>query len=254
MKIQYASDLHLEFDENTKFLKEHPLEVKGDILVLAGDILLFGEKMMNEHPFWDWCSDHFTHTFIVPGNHEYYNCVDVIPTLEHFAYPLRSNVTYLNNRSIVLGDVELFFTTLWSRIHDSALAAVQVGMTDCHRIAYGDHRMLATDYERAHNKCLFWLNRALGESVAPHKVVVTHHCPILSEDPRYDDNGLSSAFTVDLEDFIKQSNIDYWIFGHTHWNAKRGTTIGNTTLLTNQMGYLTHGGEKGFSLNEFFEI
>ena len=254
MKIQYASDLHLEFDENTKFLKEHPLEVKGDILVLAGDILLFGEKLMNEHPFWDWCSDHFTHTFIVPGNHEYYNCVDVIPTLEHFAYPLRSNVTYLNNRSIVLGDVELFFTTLWSRIHDSALAAVQVGMTDCHRIAYGDHRMLATDYERAHNKCLFWLNRALGESVAPHKVVVTHHCPILAEDPRYDDNGLSSAFTVDLEDFIKQSNIDYWIFGHTHWNAKRGTTIGNTTLLTNQMGYLTHGGEKGFSLNEFFEI
>ena len=254
MKIQYASDLHLEFDENTKFLKEHPLEVKGDILVLAGDILLFGEKMMNEHLFWDWCSDHFTHTFIVPGNHEYYNCVDVIPTLEHFAYPLRSNVTYLNNRSIVLGDVEFFFTTLWSRIHDSALAAVQVGMTDCHRIAYGDHRMLATDYERAHNKCLFWLNRALGKSVAPHKVVVTHHCPILAEDPRYDDNGLSSAFTVDLEDFIKQSNIDYWIFGHTHWNAKRGTTIGNTTLLTNQMGYLTHGGEKGFSLNEFFEI
>ena len=73
MKIQYASDLHLEFDENTKFLKEHPLEVKGDILVLAGDIILFGEKLMNEHPFWDWCSDHYTHTLIVPGNHEYYN-------------------------------------------------------------------------------------------------------------------------------------------------------------------------------------
>ena len=112
MKIQYASDLHLEFRENTRYLSEHPLEVAGDILVLAGDILLFGDKQLSEHPFWDWCSDHFTHTFIVPGNHEYYNRVDVLATLNNFTYPMRKNVTYVNNRSITLGDTELFFTTL----------------------------------------------------------------------------------------------------------------------------------------------
>ena len=254
MKIQYASDLHLEFDANTKFLSDNPFEVKGDILVLAGDILLFGEKLINEHPFWDWCSDHYAHTFIVPGNHEYYNRVDVLATLDNFTYPLRRNVTYINNRSITLGDTELFFSTLWTRVSDEDLAGVQIHMTDCHRIAFGDHVMLATDYARAHDKCFDWLKKALSNSTAAHKVVVTHHCPIVAEDPRYADNGLSSAFVINLEDFIKQSGIDYWIFGHTHWNAKRGTRLGDTILLTNQMGYLTHGGEEGFSLSETITI
>lgn len=254
MKIQYASDLHLEFDSNTKFLKEHPLEVVGDVLVLAGDILIFGERLMQEHPFWDWCSDHYSHTLIVPGNHEYYNRVSMLSTLNHFAYPLRRNVTYLNNRSVVLGDTELFFTTLWTRVSDEQLAGVQVSMSDCHRIAYDKNLMLATDYARAHDKCITWLKDALARSTAPHKVIVTHHCPIVAEDPRYGDNGLSSAFVIDLEEFITSSGVDYWIFGHTHWNAMRGTRLGVTTLLTNQMGYLTQGGEEGFEHDAVVEI
>lgn len=47
MKLQYCSDLHLEFQGNKKFLKNFPIKPEGEMLLLAGDIVLF--KMLKEH-------------------------------------------------------------------------------------------------------------------------------------------------------------------------------------------------------------
>ena len=80
--------------------------------------------------------------------------------------------------------------------------------------------------------------------VAKHKIALTHHCPTMRKefDTHQVGSGLYSAFYVDMEKFIAEHDIEYWIYGHTHVHDGCGTVFpskGNgTTLLCNQLGYV----------------
>ncbi len=78
MRIQYMSDLHIEFPENSMFLKQNEIPVTGEVLVLAGDIFYLKDKITPRAKFWKWASENYRQVLIVPGNHEYYNYSDVM--------------------------------------------------------------------------------------------------------------------------------------------------------------------------------
>lgn len=48
------------------------MDVKGDILVLAGDTGYLGDDMYSVHPFWNWASENFEQVLVALGNHEFY--------------------------------------------------------------------------------------------------------------------------------------------------------------------------------------
>ena len=259
MTIQYASDLHLEFPLNTSAMEIAPLEVKGDILVLAGDIAYLGHKMLKTHPFFDWCSANFKQTLIVPGNHEFYNGYPLENVAKCWQKDIRDNVCYINNKSFRIGDTEIFCTTLWSRIDQLCEKAVQRGMPDFSLIRYNGHLLIPPDYSKLCDASVKWLDRALKSSDAKHKVVVSHHCPtIMDEFNQFPGSPLNSAFMVDLDSFIESHpDIDFWVYGHTHFNEGPRTEagrIGRTQLLCNQFGYLEHLEGKGFRRDAVIDL
>jgi hypothetical protein len=93
MRIQYASDLHLEFRENSSFLKHNPLAVAGEVLVLAGDIGYIGDENYSRHPFWDWASGNYSRVIVVPGNHEFYKMFDIDKLYNGWSLKIRENIT-----------------------------------------------------------------------------------------------------------------------------------------------------------------
>ena len=115
MKIQYMSDLHMEFQENSRYLKNNELPVTGDVLVLAGDIFYLKDKTAPVMNFWKWAFKNYCQVLIVPGNHEYYNFSDVMERgfqwkwmlrktyhQEHSIYYIKYTITFAHNFSFHL--------------------------------------------------------------------------------------------------------------------------------------------------------
>ena len=237
MKIQYASDLHLEFESNKQYLIDEPIKVTGDILILAGDIHVIDSPQFSSAPFWDWASKNYKQVIVAFGNHEYYGGFDLSKTTDGFKYKIRDNIYYYYNCVITIEDVDIIVSTLWSYIHKENEQKCVNGISDFELIQYEGKKLTAEIFNNEHQKCLNFIKKSLKDSKAKTKIVVTHHVPSsLLTAEEFRGQQLTDAFTVDLTDYIKKCGAKYWIFGHSHRNINK--VIGKTSCICNQVGYI----------------
>ena len=253
MIIQYASDLHLEFSDNSRYLREHPLEVNGDILLLAGDIGYLGDDNYQKHPFWSWAADNYQQVIVIPGNHEFYAGFDLGSLQNGWQHKIRTNVTCYYNAVIRLENIDLIVSTLWSQINLNDSFATESAVTDFKRIKLNGTTLDWVHFNEEHYRCFNFLNESIKNSSADHIVVATHHVPSFElMSPEFKDSNLNGAFVIELGGFIAASPVEYWIYGHSHRNID--ALIGKVQCVSNQLGYVFANEHRTFSHTKCIEV
>lgn len=244
MKFQIASDIHLEVleidkgfnpkdDETFRFI----IEPQAPILILAGDITSPHAKCTI--PFLDWCSRNFKHTFWVMGNHEYYTSIVMKKEdiLEKYYSLCPHNVHILNNETYQIDNTLFVGTTLWSNIPEQDDLEIQHRINDYRMIYNADGRRICPAETRAEfQKNMNFLETTIEDNPDKQIVIISHHAP-LNRGTSYADfegEATNGAYATDIH-LKNDSNVRYWIYGHTHHNAK--IKRGNYTVISNQMGY-----------------
>lgn len=251
--IQFVSDLHLEFPENRAFIANHPLEVSGEIMLVAGDSAYLDhpdsrQDTYSHYSFWDWASNNYKQVIVCLGNHDFYGYYDLATMPDGYCKQIRTNVHAYYNAVVHLGDTDIIVSTLWSHINPNDAYITERNVSDFYRIMYKGHRLNAENFNQEHERCLQFVKKAVAESKAKTKIVLTHHVPTqLCTADEFRGSVINGAFSVELGDYIAESGIDFWIYGHSHRNID--AQIGKTEILSNQLGYVSHGEHRSNGFN-----
>lgn len=235
LRVQVASDLHLEFVQRRfpghRTIEPHP---DADLLVLAGDIHN-GDSALDA--FEDWPVP----ILYVIGNHECYGRVYDEDRESLRVACADSNIVLLDRDVVSTGDLAVRFPA-WASTRGTALPATRfIGCTlwtgyryapcgmsheaqmDVAERSLNDHRLIrlstgpfdATAALACHEADCTWLRMELARPTEGDTVVITHHAPSdTSVHPRFQGDPLTGAFVTDLPDLLEQAQ--FWIHGHHH--------------------------------------
>jgi DNA repair exonuclease SbcCD nuclease subunit len=248
MKIQLASDLHLEFSDITIENNNN-----ADVLILSGDILIASkvDKPNSEYgirfrDFLKRCSDAFPHVIYVAGNHEFYDSGKFyasLATLE-LACMAHDNITFLERGVKVINDVVFVGGTLWTDMNKGdplTLHAVRDMMNDYRSIRHdydGYRNIRPSDTVDRHRQTRDYIFHVADENKDKKVVVVTHHSPSFQSCSEYykTDYLMNGAYHSNLEEpIMDRPQIKLWTHGHTH--NPFDYMIGETRVVCNPRGY-----------------
>ncbi len=253
MKIQYASDLHLEFPVNLQLFKQHKLRVAGDVLILAGDIHHYDSDYIPSEIL-DWFSKNYSQTIVIPGNHEFYNGYPINDFKHSYRRQLRDNITLLHNQTLTIGSIDFLCSTLWSELKTNP-EYVKYRLNDFRKIQKANEdRITIQDYNELHLISRNYLIDELKKASTQKRVVISHHLPSpICVASQYQGDRMTEAFMVNMDQVINEYQPEYWVYGHSHGNV--GTkTIGNTKLITNQFGYVPLQEHFDFRIDAIIEL
>ena len=238
MKIQLASDLHLEllgqWAHQVRMIEPAP---DADLLVLAGDIHRGRQAV---EVFADWPVP----VLYLAGNHEFYG-----HGWEQTRADLRTacagtNVTFLDNDVVEFDGVRVLGCTLWTDFRLSGatqarhMREVGRGLNDYRLIRTQAGTLRAQDTLIDHERSRSWLERALARPFAGKTVVATHHGPHpQSIAPRFAGNALNAGFVSDLTPLM--AGVDLWLHGHVHDSFDY--RVGGCRVVANPAGYVLNG-------------
>jgi predicted phosphohydrolase len=245
IKIRYFSDLHLEFIKPNKieqFIRKI-LPGMDEICVLAGDI--GNPYQPNYDIFMNFISQNFKKSFVISGNHEYYNKTKSIQETNNFMkdyFQNFNNISFLNNNYEYYDNYCFIGTTLWSKIINPVYTINDVNsIPSFDYIQYNRLNMLSVDFLedtlQNNNNC----------------VVITHHVPSNSLiDIKYKTQQMipyNQWFYCNMDEFIakNQNKIKCWIYGHTH--TPSNNIINEIPFLCNPIGYPNENSKLDFQKN-----
>ena len=265
MKINYCSDLHLEFA---------PITLPGgEVLILAGDIAE-QRKITRHKKAWEeltteeqadskyhelyrcWTfflfeTAKYQQVFMVMGNHEHYHG-RFDKTYDELTAILPSNVTLLENQIVEYNDIVFVGSTLWTNANNFdqlTLYTLKYSMNDYKvirtHVQSADlyHKLTPEITSVTHVKTMNYFREQLPQYSDRKVVMITHHAPsFMSISEQYRGSGdyhMNGGYASDLSEFIlDHSQIKVCIHGHVH--STHDYTIGDTRVLANPRGYKGH--------------
>lgn len=243
--IRIYSDIHQELrNDDNLFNIEVSGNEKNQILILAGDIdQLKNYKNSIRMQWLENLCQRFSDVLYVFGNHEYYRGkignIYNDKNINLFSHIGNLHILSRHTQSVTIGNVKFVGASLWTPLKNVGFLDHNLvnDVKSIKSVNGKGYTKFGTETWRNENELDFdWIKKEIS-STDGDVVVITHHAPVITEDPRDKIGKYTHHNCSELDDFIsKNKNIKVWIHGHVHQASSKSRKIGETKIFSNTIG------------------